>query len=194
MRPFGSKHSSLILANSWSKNRPSLVVCLTHFLHLIRTVSQAFNGCILAVGRRTHNCKLMHLDHLLDDHLRSAGIAKSPSGHRKSFGKSIDHDGSLFHPRQTCDGHMSPFDRSAQNKFHQKAHTDHGLPTNFAIGSRSSLVIMDPVGLFGKGMTRIFVFRCDLIFQIFHRQFKLIFILSAGITTGTPSAITAQGR
>ena len=48
----------------------------------------------------------MELDHLFNDIFRTAAVSEAPSCHCKSFGKSVNDDRPLTHPRKTCDGNM----------------------------------------------------------------------------------------
>ena len=49
---------------------------------------------------RAHDRKLMQLDHLPDDRRRAGCIAKTPTGHGVSFGKTVDQNGTFPHPVQ----------------------------------------------------------------------------------------------
>lgn len=68
-----------------AEKAPSLIIGFPHFFYFIPTVSKSLHSRILAVCRRTHDCKLMKLRHLRYDNFRSAAISESPACHCKPF-------------------------------------------------------------------------------------------------------------
>ena len=158
------------------KETTALIVGFTHHGHIIITVAQSLHSRILAGCRCAHNGELMDLQHLMQNHIRCAGITETPSCHGIGLGKTVDKNRSLLHSRQRCNGCMRIFISQFTVNF---------ITDNENIMFDTELCNRLQIFFRHNGACRIVRERqyqnlclwCNRSFQFFCCQFKFIFFL-----------------